>query len=215
MITERKKITMKITVKNVAPNPFVKRHTPESPFSHSSLPLDLVANLLKNPDVQISEGYRPASYSEGGRVIIARLPENLSENFFSAIALIREGEEVLEGFRARQEGEEERPYREVIRDEKPVAKVVDLVFYNTVALAQDDDNSLPIDPENWELISINASEDNNMERPPMTPNALKANYYGLSGGTKTEMSEEEYKMKMEISKAYWDRRANIRLRSTL
>ena len=206
---------MKIEIKDVAPNPFVKRHTPESPFSHSSLPLDLVANLLKNPDVQISEGYRPASYSEGGRVIIARLPENLSENFFSAIALIQEGEEVLEGFRARQEGEEERPYREVLRDEKPVAKVVDLVFYNTVALAQDDDNVLPVDIHNWELISINAAEDDNVDRPPITPNALKANYHGLSGGTKTDMTQEEYEIALSISKEYWDIRANIRLRDTL
>ena len=207
---------MKIEIKDVAPNPFVvDRHTPENPVSHSDLPLDMVANLLRNPDCEITEGYRPASYSEGGRVVIARLPENLVHNFYSAITLIKEGEEVLEGFRARQEGESPRPYREVIRDEKPQAKVVDLIFYNTIALAQDNDNVLPVDPHNWELISINASEDDNVDRPPITPNALKANYHGLSGGTKTDMTQEEYEIALSISKEYWDIRANIRLRSTL
>jgi hypothetical protein len=175
----------------------------------------MVAGLLRNPEVEISEAYPPASYDEGGRVIICRLPQNLCENFYSAITLIREGEEVLEGTRSRQEGEDPRPYREVLRDSKPAAATVDLIFYNSVALGQDDDNILPVDPANWELISINASEDDNMERPPITPNALKANYYGLSGGTKTNMTEEEFQAELKVSKAYWDIRANIRLKESL
>ena len=206
---------MEISINKIVHNPFVQRQTPSSPFSHSQLPLDMVAQLLRNPMVEITEAYRPASYDEGGRVIICRVPKNLAENFYSAITLIREGEEVLEGTRSRREGEDPRPFREVIRDEKPQAKTVDLIYYNSVALAQDGDNSLPVDPANWELISINASEDDNMERPPITPNALKANFYGLSGGTKTDMNFDEYKAQMEVSKAYWDIRANIRLKESL
>jgi hypothetical protein len=207
---------MNININQIVPNPFVKRQVSESPYSHSTLSFSDVASLLRCvPSENISEGYRPASYEEGGRVIIARLDPQLSHFFFSAITLIREGEEVFEGFGCRVEGEDPRSFREVVRDEKPQAKTVDLIFYNSIALAQDGDNTTDLDPSNWELVSINASEDSNMEAPPITPNALHANYNNLSGGTETSMTEEEYEAQMEISKAYWDIRANIRLRITL
>lgn len=208
---------MKISITNIAVNPFADRQVKDSPFSHSSLNLQEVADLLHGvPSANLSEGYRPASYDEGGRVVIARLTtKQVGDRFFSGIALINEGEEVIEGFRSRVEGEDPRPFREVIRDEKPQASTVDLIFYNAIALAQDGDNTTDLDTSNWELVSINASEDDNMERPPITPVALHANYHNLSGGTETDMSEEEYEAQMEISKAYWDCRANIRLRSTL
>ena len=200
-------------INSVHVNPFVLRQTASSPYSHSSLPMQEVANLLSEvPSENISEGYRPASYEQGGRVILARLtPEQTGDLFYSAITLVKEGEEVIEGFRSRVEGETPRAYREVVRSEKPVAKTVDLVFYNSIALAQDGNNVSEPQEGNWELISINASEDDNMEAPPITPTALEANYKGLDGGTLTSMSEEEYQEKMKISKAYWGIRANIRL----
>ena len=198
----------------ISVNPFVLRQTAESSYSHSILSFEEVASLLKNatPE-QITEGYRPASYEDGGRVILMRLtPEQTSSNFFSAVTIIRPGEIVLEGMRSRREGEAPRHYREVLRDSKPVAKTVDLVFYNSIALAQDGDNISELSPDNWELVSINASEDDCMDAPPITPTALHANYHNLSGGTETSMSEYEYHNEMRISKAYWDHRANIRLK---
>ena len=195
-------------------NPFVLRQTKDSPVSYSDHTFDFVANLLMSvPSENISEGYRPASYDEGGRVIIARLTdEQVGNEFFSAITLIREGEEVIEGFRSRVEGEDPRPFREVLRDSKPQASTVDLIFYNAIALAQDGDNVSELSQDNWELVSINASEDACMEAPPITPNALYANYHNLDGGTETSMTEEEYNSQMVASRAYWDCRANIRLR---
>lgn len=208
---------MTISINTVSVNPFVARQTAESPFSHSSMTFEEVALLLHEVEEKnLSEGYRPASYEQGGRVILARLTdEQVMDRFFSAITLIREGEQVIEGFRSRVEGEDPRPFREVVRDEKPLAKTVDLVFYNAVALAQDGDNISELSPDNWELVSINASEDECMDAPPITPTALEANYKGLDGGTLTDMTEDEYEAQMEVSKAYWDCRANIRLRSTL
>ncbi len=209
---------MNITINTVSVNPFVTRQTAESPFSHSSMTFEQVALLLHEVEEEnLSEGYRPASHDQGGRVILARLTdEQVMNQFFSAITLVREGEEVIEGFRSRVEGEDPRPFREVVRDEKPIAKTVDLVFYNDVALAQGEDEDLSkLDPTSWQLVSINASEDTNMEAPPITPTALEANYKGLDGGTLTDMTEDEYIAQMEVSKAYWDCRANIRLRSTL
>jgi len=205
---------MNITINNATVNPFCQRQTAESPFSHSSMTFEEVALLLHEVESKnLSEGYRPASYDQGGRVILARLTdEQVRDRFFSAITLVREGEEVLEGFRSRVEGEDPRPYREVIRDSKPLAKTVDLVFYNDVALAQGEDVDLStLDPTSWQLVSINASEDECMDAPPITPTALEANYKGLDGGTLTDMSEDEYNAQMEVSKAYWDVRANIRL----
>ena len=208
---------MTISINTVSVNPFVARQTAESPFSHSSMTFEEVALLLHEVEEKnLSEGYRPASYEQGGRVILARLTdEQVMDRFFSAITLIREGEQVIEGFRSRVEGEDPRPFREVVRDEKPLAKTVDLVFYNAVALAQDGDNISELSPDNWELVSINASEDECMDAPPITPVALHANYHNLSGGTETSMTEDEYNAQMVISKEYWDCRANIRLRSTL
>jgi len=207
---------MNITINSATVNPFCLRQTVESPYSHSTLSFEEVALLLHEVESEnLSEGYRPASYDQGGRVILARLTDKVMDRFFSAITLIREGERVVEGFRSRVEGEAPRPFREVIRDSKPVAKVVDLVFYNSIALAQDGDNISELSPDNWELVSINASEDECMDAPPITPNALYANYHNLDGGTETSMTQEEYDAQMVISKAYWDCRANIRLRSTL
>tara|TARA_Y100001970_G_C14030714_1_gene748438 strand:- start:364 stop:990 length:627 start_codon:yes stop_codon:yes gene_type:complete len=208
---------MNISINNISVNPFCLRQVAASPFSHSSRSFDEVANLLRDVSpTNISEGYQPATHDQGGRVILARLtPEQMGSDFFSAITLIEDGEEVLEGMRSRREGEEPRPFREVVRDEKPVASTVDLVFYNSIALAQDGDNVSDLDPGNWELVSINASQDSNMEAPPITPNALYANFHHLSGGTETNMTEDEYNTQMAKSKAYWDIRANIRLRGSL
>ena len=213
----KKENKMNITINSATVNPFCERQTPTSPFSHSNMTFEEVALLLHEVEEEnLSEGYRPASYDQGGRVILARLTdEQVMNRFFSAITLVREGEQVIEGFRSRVEGEDPRPFREVVRDEKPGAATVDLVFYNAVALAQDGDNISELSPDNWELVSINASEDECMEAPPITPTALEANYKGLDGGTLTDMSEDEYIAQMEVSKAYWDCRANIRLRSTL
>lgn len=208
---------MTFSINTVSVNPFCTRQTAESPYSHSTMTFEEVALLLHEVEEEnLSEGYRPASYDQGGRVLLARLTdEQVMDRFFSAITIIREGERVIEGFRSRVEGEDPRPFREVIRDSKPLAKTVDLVFYNSIALAQDGDNISELSPDNWELVSINASEDSNMSVPPITPTALHANYHNLSGGTETSMTQDEYEAQMEVSKAYWDCRANIRLRSTL
>lgn len=208
---------MTFSINTITVNPFCQRQTAESPFSHSSMTFEEVALLLHEVEEEnLSEGYKPASHDQGGRVILARLTdEQVMDQFFSAITLIKEGERVIEGFRSRVEGEDPRPFREVIRDSKPVAKTVDLVFYNAVALAQDGDNISELSPDNWELVSINASEDECVDAPPITPNALFANFHNLDGGTETSMTQEEYEAQMETSKRYWDSRANIRLRSTL
>ncbi len=197
-------------MKNITVNEFVRRQTPTSPYSHSTMTFEEVALLLNEVEPEnISEGYKPASYDQGGRVIIARLTEEQSKHFFSGITLIKEGEKVIEGFRSRIEGEDPRPYREVLRTSKPAAKTVDLIFYNEIALAGYASSSS--NPENWELVSINASEDECMDAPPITPVALEANFKGLDGGTLTDMTQEEYDTQMAISKAYWDIRATIRL----
>lgn len=198
-----------ITINKIAVNSFAKRHTAEAPLSHASIPLDEVANLLLVAD--ITEGYQPENYNEGGRVILAKLPENLNDYFYSAVCMIEEGEEVFEGFRSRVEGEEPRPYREVIRSEKPRAKKVTLIFYNSLALSITDQNELEPDPYNWELISINAYPDNDESIAPISPNALKANYYGWDGGTPTNLTEEEFQTLLAESEAYWNPRAFVRV----
>lgn len=207
---------MKIAINQVIANTFVTRQTSSSPYSHSDLSFEEVAQLLHTvPEEMISEGYRPASYEEGGRVILARLTPEQSKSFYSAVTIIQPDDVVREGYRPRVEGEDPRPYREVVREVKPQAQTVDLVFYNSISLAQDGNNQLDARADNWELISINASEDEVMDAPPITPTALEANFKGLSGGTLTQMTQEEYEAQMLASRAYWDTRATIRLRSSI
>jgi hypothetical protein len=189
---------------------FAGRHLdPLAPVSGTSLPLQQVAEMLLVSEV--TEGYKPANHSEGGRSAIARVPESHVQYFSAGVTLVRSGEELIIGKRARIEGEEPRWFREVIRAEKPAAKVVDLIFYNSIALSLTDDNSLPAEEGNWELVAISASEDDCMDAPPMSPEAVKANYFGLDGGTPTDQSEEEYQALLAKAEAYWGTRANVRV----
>lgn len=205
---------MCIDINKLAVNPFVLRQTKYSPFSYSSLPFTDVINMLPDcaKNLRIVEGYLPESSLKGGRTIIARLSkEQVGDNFFSGITLIREGEEVVEGECQRTPEEDPRPFREVVREEKAQASTVDLVFYNSITLEQTGDNTLAPRRDNWELVSINASEDTCMDPPPISPTALRANFYGESGGTKTSMTQEEFDTQMEKSKEYWDPRATVRI----
>ena len=212
---EKERMTLNIkettlNIKETAVNVFSRRHTPEAPLSHSSLELEEVAELLRVA-TSTRDGYEPDNYEDGGRAIVATLPSEYNEHFFSGVAIIREGEEVLEGFRSRVEGEDPRPYREVVRPEKPQAELVELIFYNSKALSLTDDNELPTDNENWELISINAYPDTDNAFPPIQPYALKANYYGWDGGTPTNYTEEEFLELLAESEAYWHNKAMIRV----
>jgi hypothetical protein len=199
-----------MNIKETAVNVFSRRHTPDSPLSHSTLEHEKVAELLRVA-TSIRDGYEPDNYDSGGRAIVATLPSEYNEHFFSGVAIVEEGEEVLEGFRSRVEGELPRPYREVIRTQKPSAKAVELIFYNSKALALTGSNELPIDDANWELVSINAYPDTNNTFPPIQPYALKANYYGLDGGTPTNYTEEDFLDLLTVSEAYWHNKAMIRV----
>lgn len=199
-----------MNIKEIKANSFSERHTPEASLSHSALPLSEVAELLREA-TSIRDGYEPNNYDEGGRAIVATLPSEYNKYFFSGVAIVEEGEEIFEGFRSRREGEDPRPYREVIRSEKPQAELVELVFYNSKALSLTEDNELPVDNENWELISINAYPNNNNDSPPIQPLALKANYYGWDGGTPTNYTEEGFETLLAISEAYWHNKAMIRV----
>ena len=197
-------------INNIGVTLFAQRHADKTaPVSGTTLSLQEVANLLTV--CATTEGYRPKNYAEGGRTLIARVPEELTSKFTSGVTLVRPGEEVIKGKRARVEGEEPRWFREVVRTEKPAAQVVDLIFYNSIALAITDDNTLPAKTGNWELVAISASEDHCMDAPPMSPEAVKANYHGLDGGTPTDQSEEEYEALLAKAEAYWGTRANVRV----
>lgn len=189
---------------------FAGRHLdPLAPVSGSSLPLQQVAEMLLISDV--TEGYKPSNHAEGGRTAIARVPDAYVQYFSAGVTLVRPGEEVIKGKRPRVEGEDPRWFREVVRKEKPTAQVVDLIFYNSLALSITEDNTLPAEPGNWELVAISASEDDCMDAPPPSPEAVKANYHGLDGGTPTDQSEEEYQELLAKAEEYWGPRANVRV----
>jgi hypothetical protein len=215
---KRKGTTMQVQedipkVSYVAVNSFCHRHTAESPFSHADVPLQDVANilnvyLLSVAILEIKEGYKPAV----GRTLVVRVDlDRCKFNFYSGITLIRPTDKVIQGFRSRVEGELPRPFKEVVRDSKPLAKTVDLIYYNTTALAATGDTTLTTNsPDStWELVSILAAEDDNLDSPPPTPLAVLSNYLGCDGGTKTSETRKEFTEHLNKSLDYWECRANV------
>ena len=85
------------------------------------------------------------------------------------------------------------------------AATVDVVLYNSMVLAEDGDNELPGIPDNWEVISINASPE--LEATPIHPSVLMHNHFGSDGSTKTNLSDKEFVAMLRESFVYWSDKA--------
>ena len=79
------------------------------------------------------------------------------------------------------------------------AKSCQLVLYSTLAMAENNEQSCDAD---WEVISINASPVEG-EEVPIPIGALIANYFEFSGGTKTEMTPEQFIAQLKASAIWW------------
>ena len=82
--------------------------------------------------------------------------------------------------------------------EKMPAKQVEIVLYHKDVLAEDNERSTDAD---WEIVSINASPVKG--DMPIAPGVLMANHFHWSGGTVTNMSDEEFVKQLKISAEWW------------
>lgn len=161
---------MKIVV-----NPFCRRQTADSRYSHFAGTWDELVELVRNHFSGSEE-----------KVVAVDVPP---EGFFSGVTKLSEGVELKAEFSARRKGEE--PYVRItaVGGEKLPASAVQIILYSREALGEDSS-----DPEaDWEIVSINASASARDGEPePPTPVAMARNLLGMAGGTKRDYTAEEF-----------------------
>lgn len=158
----------------VAVNPFCKRQTASSKYSHFDGSWDDLARLVQDHFADSEEG-----------VVAVDVP---TAGFFSGVTKLSEGCELQAEFAARRKGEN--PYVQVtaIGGKKVPASSVQAIIYSHVTLA--DDASGDAD---WEIVSINASATaKDGEAEPPTPVAMARNFLEIAGGTKREYTAEQF-----------------------
>ena len=168
------------------------RHTPESRFSHFNGSEQELLNLVFDNFFTGKQGYR-----EG--VWLVTVPP---ERFMSGVVSLSEGD-VLQGvFEARREGEIPRKVVTTIGREKLPARHVEIVLYSRATLEEEPGYEASAD---WEVISINASP---IAGPtPLPPTALIANHFGMSGGSATSYTSEQFEAALRESVMFWHDKA--------
>jgi hypothetical protein len=187
-------------MKRVGVNPFVRRQSPESQFSHfNGTWEELVALVEENLDKPhcVKPGYRD------GVQLVSVMPDR----FRSGVVEVTESTPLRAVFNARRKGENPYIQVEAVGGEKLEALVVDIVLYRHDVLAADGDATKcekcdgsgeePCDAcggtghvYEWEIISINARP--TLKEEPMHPMAMARNLLGLPGGSAAKYTPEEF-----------------------
>jgi len=171
---------------------FARRQTPDSRFSHfEGTEGELIQLIRENLDMA-KIGYRSGVYC-------VPVPPR---GFMSGIVQLREGESIYGKYEARKSGEEPRKWVVSNSRGKLPAKSCEVILYHRTVLEEEAGYKAVAD---WEIISINASP--TIETPPIPPNALIANHFDLSGGTKTKMTPEEFESALKESVLFWKDKA--------
>jgi hypothetical protein len=155
-------------------NPFCKRQTPDSKYSHFDGSWDELVELVQNHFGGSEEG-----------MVAVNVP---AEKFFSGVTKLGEDSVLNAEFAARRKGEE--PYVQVtaIGGAKVPASSVQVILYSHETLAEDVSSDA-----DWEIVSINASSTTrDGEAEPPTPVAMARNFLEMAGGTKREYTAEEF-----------------------
>jgi hypothetical protein len=180
----------------ITTNTFAKRQTPDSRFSHFGGTWTELEQLVLDNWETAKPGYRSG-------VILIRVP---AERFFSSMVELKDGDKLIGEFVPRQKGESPRKTLGVANRNKLPAVGVDVVLYSSKVLAEDNDNDLPSDDENWEIISINASM--TPGDTPIHPMVLMHNHFGSSGGTATNLSDGDFADMLRYSFNFWRDKAS-------
>lgn len=178
-------------------NPFARRQTTTSRFSHFDGSEDTLLALIGDAFDKARDGY-----TQG----VLEVPLS-PEGFYSGVVTLREGQGMVATYKARRDGEEPRKEVAAAGGDKLPAKSVTIILYSSILLAKDGDNSLPPEVGNWEVISINASSSEGRE--PINPETLMHNHFGSSGGTATGMSDAEFVAALREAFLYWKDKAML------
>lgn len=173
---------------NIGISSFVRRQTPQSQYSHFEGSDDELLQIVQKDFTKANQGYR-----EGVLVVPVAV-----DKFFTGICLLKEGDKLAGEFKPRHPGEEPRKSTYKVGGQKMPAKKVDIILYHKDVLAEDNGRSCDTD---WEIISINASPIEG--EIPIQATALIYNHFHLDGGTKTNMSDEDFVKQLKISVEFW------------
>ena len=179
-----------------AVNPFARRQVANSRFSHFA---GTEQDLLN----RVAEAF--ASF-DGDTSKVVVLPV-AADGFFTGHALAQPGMKLEAKFESRRPGEAPRFHMGRVVEDYESAKVpavaVNIVLYPSSMLAPNGDNSLPAEPGNFEVVSINARP--TLEEEPIAPEALIANHLGEDGGTDHGLTDAEFVARLKASRAYHTR----------
>ena len=170
---------------------FAARQTPESRFSHFEGTETELLTLVSRCFDMAKPGYRVG-------VLCVPVPHSM---FRSGIVQLEVGMELAGGFEPRGTDEDPRKFV-TAKGEKMPAKHVEIILYSKKVLEEDPEYTAIAD---WEIISINASPTG--QPAPIPPQALIANHFGLSGGSDTGMSPEEFESALRQSVDFWKDKA--------
>ena len=187
----------------IAVNPFVKRQTAESEFSHFT-------GTWEQLRQRVQRNYEAGHFKQGYRdgVILVEVESGVPEHkgcFYTNIIQLQEGDKLAGEYKCRKEGEEPRKSTWVVGGKKMPAESVQVVLYRHDVLAENNEHSSNAD---WEIISLNASPFPAGEEIPMSAGTLMANHFQVSGGTCTNMTDSEFVAALKKSFMFWRDKAN-------
>lgn len=175
-------------------NPFVRRQTPESGFTHHTLTDgDLIQRVFDSWENQYY------AYPGHTGIILVNVPP---EGFFSGMVALTPNRSIGGVYEARQKGEDPRKryYIDAGLYLKPPARTVEVVLYCRTTLTADGED--PRTLGDWNIIAINSSPVE-VDRIPIDPDTLMANHFGISGGTSTGMTPEQFEIKLREAFLFW------------
>lgn len=183
-------------------NSFVRRQTKESPFSYWTISdQELIRRITLGFDKK-KPGYRDGVW------LVPIDPTDI----YSSIAQLKEGDLLLGEYAPRRQGEEPRQSSYLLSGplggHKMPAKSVNVVLYSHDVLAERRENESDRD---FEVISVNGEISE--EESPIPPDALIANHFELSGGTATNLSDQDFVALLKKSVLFWKDKVNFCPRS--
>jgi hypothetical protein len=177
----------------VAINSFVRRQTPESPYTHFEGTDEELIEMVET--YIVIDAFAQKGYRDG--VVLVQVP---SRDFFTGIVQLKSGDIFVGKYESRRLGELPRQSIQVKREHsfKQLARLVQVVCYRHDVLVEDGDAETDAE---WEIISLNGYPTH--EFAPIDPMTLMHNHFGSDGGTATNMNAKDFEEQMHESFSYW------------
>ena len=169
--------------KLVGINEFVKRQTPESGKTYSTLSFDKIAEYAEKKIKlnDFKEGYRDG-------VILISIDNSLTKHFKCPFVKIDSNTKLKAVVKKRRDSEEDYISVKALNGKELEVEYIDLILYRNDVLKETKENTTEYE---WELISFHAIP-KGIKSMPMGPVTMMRNQLELIGGTKGKYTSEEW-----------------------